>query len=173
MPIGYPSSPTTVAKSKALKEAMLRFDTTGVPAGVNMLLKARISIIPLLTPMRVRINITAPCPLRRKACMAFVDGLVMVHDDGGRAPGQIYWGPFLAWGHMQGREIDARQWGFVAPHVRDFDDFQSVGTDGLEVISTTVATIGIYIRPRLPLHPQFCGKTKRTGGRVKSRLLSV
>lgn len=165
-----------IAKSKALKEAMLRFDTTGVPVGVNMLVKARVSIIPLLTPMRVRMDITAPCPLRRKACMAFVDGLVMVHDEGGRAPsvGELYWGPFLAWGHMHGRPMDTNQWGFVAPHVNDFDDFQGVGNEGLEVISRTMATLGIYIRPRFPLHPQFCGKATQAHERhnswVKSQL---
>lgn len=147
-----------LAKSKALKDAMLRFDATSVPAGLKMLIKAPISIIPLLTPLRVRINITAPCPLRRKACMAFVDGLVMVHDEGRASAGCIYWGPFLAWGHMQGRLMETSQFGFVAPYVEDFDDFQKVGNDGIEVISNTMATIGIYIRPRFPSHPQFCGK---------------
>jgi hypothetical protein len=68
--------------------------------------------------------------------------------EGQQGVGVIYWGPFMAWGFMLGRRMDHHQWGYVAPYVKDYDDFQSVGNDAIAVISMTMETLGIYTRPR-------------------------
>jgi len=64
--------------------------------------------------------------------------------------GCIYWGPFLAWGYMLGKSLGVQQWGFLAPHMKDFDDFQRVGDNGIQAITVTLETMGISIRPKLP-----------------------
>jgi len=90
-----------------------------------------------------------------KVCDQFLAGLLSKFAARPNQVGGIYWGPFLGWGYMMDVPMETRQWGFLAPVMKDFDDMQMIGNDGIQAISATLETMGIFVRPRFACCPQL------------------